>query len=51
MEWASEREVRTFRQVWITLPKGFAKKGSKKIRQWLEHVCEPVGMIESKGRY
>lgn len=45
------REVRTFRQVWIILPNGFAKKGSKKIRQWLGHVCEPVGMLKSKGRY
>ena len=39
------------KQVRMTLPRGFAKKGSKKIRQWLERVCEPVGMIESKGRY
>lgn len=44
-------EMRKCRQVWPTIPRGSAKKGSKKIRQWLEHVCEPVGMIRVKGRY
>lgn len=30
--------MRKCRQVWTSLPRGFAKKGSKKIRQWLECV-------------